>query len=129
MADLLRRKEFAQEPVAESSPDEQDQAAGKVNIPQSTVGELAGRYARASPAAAAQWAETLPAAYQNAARCGVALVWADLDPVAASEFIARLPMSPGRHEAVEVLAKRIEAFDPETAAKWRESLPKVEDPN
>lgn len=129
MADLLQRKEFAQEPVAEGSPDERDQASGKVNIQQSSVGDLAGRYARASPEAAAQWAEKLPAAYQNAARCGVAMIWADLDPVAASEFIARLPMSPGRHEAVEVLAKRIEAFDPEGASKWRESLPKVEDSN
>jgi hypothetical protein len=69
----------------------------------------------------------LPAVYQNAARCGVAKVWARLDPAGASELIAKLPMSSDRHEAVEVLAKSIEAFDPEGAAKWRATIPKTEE--
>jgi hypothetical protein len=56
-------------------------------------------------------------------------MWVDLDPVAASEFIAKLPVSRDRNKVVEILADRIESFDPEGASKWRESLRNAKEPN
>ena len=88
--------------------------------------ELAGRWATANPAEAAEWVLELPESQhiQREAAERVAERWAHSNPQAAAEWAMELPESDNiRRQAVERVAGRWLRSDSLTASEWIAEMP------
>ena len=88
--------------------------------------ELAGRWATANPAEAAEWVLELPESQhiQREAAERVAERWAHSNPQAAAEWAIELPESDNiRRQAVERVAGRWLRSDSLTASEWIADMP------
>lgn len=83
---------------------------------------LARRFAELDMKGATQWCESLSGANQLNARSGVAEVWIDTDPIAASQWLDSWPAGQLKDEAVTRLVNKIQADDPESAFTWALSI-------
>ena len=87
------------------------------------VVEIAEAYAREDLDEAIVWASQH--ATDGPARKALGKVtgrWANVDPRAASEYLAELPDSAGKDAAVDGFAKRLAVEDPESAALWATTI-------
>jgi hypothetical protein len=87
------------------------------------INEIAAAYAREDLDGAIAWAsENTEDPKANKALAKVTGRWADMDPRAASEYLAELPASVGKDAAVEGFATRLASEDPASAAVWATTI-------
>ena len=87
------------------------------------TGNLAGRWARNDPTAAAQWTTTLPEsdARSKAAR-NIVETWAEQDPNKTAGWLQKLPAGLSRDAAVGEFSRRFAGADPAGAAAWAATI-------
>ncbi|MEM1058680.1 MAG: hypothetical protein AAGK14_05485 [Verrucomicrobiota bacterium] len=114
--DLEAAKEYATQLSEES--DAIDEASGVIF---SRVGKA---LVREDPAAAAAWAESLPATSvaRQQAMLGVIDQWGVADPEGASAWLQRFEASPVVDPAIERFALDAAEIDPPTAAAWANTI-------
>ncbi len=86
------------------------------------AGVLAANLARTDLPGALNWANSLPANEQTFAVNSVGNTWIEKDPIAASEWLARLPAGPTKDELAIKLINKIGPDDPESALTWANSI-------
>jgi hypothetical protein len=87
------------------------------------ISEIAAAYAREDLDGAIAWAsENADDPKANKALAKVTGRWANMDPRAASEYLAELPASAGKDAAVEGFSTRLASEDPASAAVWATTI-------
>ena len=84
---------------------------------------VGARWAARDPAAAAQWAATLPERTARHALVEIAASWAAVDAPSAARWAAALPASPERRSIWQGISDDYTATDPAGAENWLSTLP------
>ena len=88
---------------------------------------IAPAQATADPAAAMQWAQSLPNEVARQLALDASLtVWANDEPEQAAAFVAKLPPGSSKGELIHNLASSWGETDPEATLKWARQLPASE---
>ncbi len=89
----------------------------------SNASSIASSWSQHDPAAAAEWAVTLPDESQQAnAFKNIASAWAKHDPTATSQWIDELPVGKARDEATSSFVQNISRIDPASAFEWADTI-------
>lgn len=88
------------------------------------IHEVSDEWAERDPAAAVEWLETLPDGDAKSAGMSAALTeWVKRgDPMEASKYLADMPVSPQRDQAVAGFASTLAYTDPESAMTWATTI-------
>ena len=84
---------------------------------------VGGRWAERDPAAAAQWAATLPERTARHALVEIAAAWAAVDAPSAARWAAALPAGPARRGIWQGIGDDYAGTDPAGAENWLSTLP------
>lgn len=87
-----------------------------------SIKSVGSSYATSNLKKSVEWSNSLNSKDRESAVSGIASVWVQRDPNAASEWITGLPEGPIRKAAVLSLVSQIESSDPESARRWKESV-------
>ena len=88
------------------------------------IHEVSDEWAERDPAAAVAWLETLQDGEAKSAGMSAALAeWVKRgDPMEASKYLANMPQSPERDQAVGGFAEILARSDPQSAVQWAETI-------